>query len=353
MCYSLTLLYGVQLASSLAILKPPRFPSSFKELEEVSEQIISLQAIFYKYKFQSRLATSLNETNTWSGEGGIGAHFSVRQRESRANLINKINKGYCDDSNILFNRSTQISPYQCENTSYLQKWEVPVTFVDYGHFHLLERYVFQEPSKYWVSSTTTLPYLRDTYPMLISKNYFAKLALPIASLWVASGLQTVWAKVEEEILAIQMNSGNMIILDSNKRSESTTVVGFTPLALRIHKDVLAQFAIFLGIVLLTLLAEWLSAHGIICVIQKKRTKSNQLREMNTKQTGTHGTNFSKQLKPEKKFALASYNKFIKLDKHVMKQHEYQRSMMMKAENQLSLYDDDINDNVLVRRRCSI
>lgn len=188
LCYSLTVLYGGELASSLAVLKAPIIPTCLEELLDLGTNIISLGTIETESGSQSKLVDSLQSQNfKWSN--------SSEQLGRQARAIHEANFGYCDQEMRVFNRRNAESPFLCKDKPYFTNPKKPITFVDNKTRFILERYVFQDSSKYWVSSMSQIPKLQDQFPLVLSRNYFAKLVLPFASFWAASGLENVWEEV--------------------------------------------------------------------------------------------------------------------------------------------------------------
>lgn len=208
----------------------------------------------------------------WSVTNSDSAHEDRKQIERRAKIINEINYEYCDRELLVFNRSNENFPLLCKDKPYVANSETPATFLDFGYMSLLERYVFDESNEYWVSSTTTIPDFRETIPLILSRNYYAKLVLPIASLWAASGLHIIWNKVQEQVYAVAWNSERQILLYTDKGSESSRVIQFTSLALYTQIAVITLYGIFLCVALPAFIAEWLSGSSIIfCVLANKKS----------------------------------------------------------------------------------
>lgn len=274
LCFSLTVLYGGEMASSLAVLKPPRYPETFDELYDLRTQIISLGGSRnVDGSYQSMLAESISQLITRDADQPeTHATRTIKKSERRAKLINEINHGFCDNGMEIFNRSNEKAPFVCTDKPYAPSFEKPVTFVDYGRMQLMERHVFQETRYFWVSSTTTFPDLRETFALFVSRNYFAKLVLPIASASVAAGLDIVWKKVHDLTIAVKQFSKSPIRFDLDRDSESTRVVEFSALRIRTHTALVTLFLMLLSVSLLAFLGEWGSSLRIVVICPNNITK---------------------------------------------------------------------------------
>lgn len=77
-------------------------------------------------------------------------------------------------------------PFTCGNVYVTYK--KPITFL--GTTDEIDRIqmVFESSRKYWVSSRTKLTMFTETTPVMMVRNFFAKLVEPIISEWWTHGL---------------------------------------------------------------------------------------------------------------------------------------------------------------------
>lgn len=275
--YSVTVLYGGGLASSLAVLKPPSYPTSLNDLGNVHSQLISISLILSnsdKDKFISRYANRLSNQIGHLDESKNSKH-RVGQIERLAQLVGELQKGFCLPKMRVYNRSNAEYPFLCLDKPYITKHETPITLIDYGRSYLLQRFAFQDSSTYMLSPSFRMQDQQESMSLLLRKNYFAKLVLPIASSWMESGHMALTKGIITHMST--WLTQNPKLPYSFKDSEPSEVVQFTPWKLGSHKSVLVLTTFFLCIAIVVFLSERVSeSNFIFCVSRKDLTQQQRM-----------------------------------------------------------------------------
>lgn len=143
LCFSLTLLYGGDLASCLSVLSPPQYP---KDIDDFG--IMGIRNVD---------ALSLGG---WSGGYSPLAevlYFKKRESRNAANfmrLAHKIERKTCDLREITLSHKNKRAPYRCGLKIMTRRINVPVTFVDIQWLSVSAKTAFEASDLYWVSRTT-------------------------------------------------------------------------------------------------------------------------------------------------------------------------------------------------------
>lgn len=189
-CYSITVLYGGELATSLSVLLPPPYPKHINELGVYNAQHLSVSPVAKNDRARSSFAEALEEK---LGMIGIG---NLEKSERFVKVANEIEKSFCGREDIL-SRDGKKTPYCCSTKPKSLRTDVPVTFVDHGYYTDSVRVAFESSPSFWVSSTSHGSDMNERFPMILRKNYFAKLVMPVISMWMASGLESYMVKLRD------------------------------------------------------------------------------------------------------------------------------------------------------------
>lgn len=256
-CFSLSILYGGELASSLSTFSSPVVPTTLGELVATERQIISVSSVHWGRECRSQLEFKLNdELKVWNQTSNVNAWKNKSEKINISiGLINELNKSFCGCGNSVFSRKHDNIPFNCKTSQNILRLDVPVTFVDKEWYSLAARSAFKSSESYWISSTSYVPDLRETSSIVLKKNYFAKLVMPMMSSWATAGLNGDFrlSELKEQLDGEFENETNVYY--DHSRSGSANVFQFSPTEMSSLTTVIHLVGGFIAIALCVVLVE--------------------------------------------------------------------------------------------------
>lgn len=230
--YSLTVLYGGEMASYLSVLSPPRYPTSIMDLAVMRVQVVSLGTFTYKGGYRSTFSAKLrNQWSIWMKKRRRGTG-SIRYRiHFNLGVEMKLNQTFCSPFDYVFNLSNIHKPYSCRTNPSDIDYNEPITFVDSDMHHVAAKTAFSNMPSFWVSSPAPVHDLTQNLIIAVRKTYFAKLVVPVMSIWVSSGLYDFWdlRPLSQQIMSQSFQGDKNIPIESC--SKSSMVNEFSPVKL--------------------------------------------------------------------------------------------------------------------------
>lgn len=184
-CYSLTVLYGGEIASSMSVLLTPFYPVSIKQLITTANQPWSVTTDYPNGNLRSYLGAELLHMST-----------IVQDNQEKSRLFqaaNSLNRHFCPQMNINLNFDIPNRPLSCSADYNMNlDWSQPVTLIMLNNEFPPFQRLFEILSQYWVSPLVTLTQHEKTYPYFILNNYFGRLVMPTIRAWWVSGIRVYW-----------------------------------------------------------------------------------------------------------------------------------------------------------------
>lgn len=189
LCWSLTLLYGGEIATSLTALNSPYYPLT---LDEVASNVITLDGlrrfeVWFSYT-ADHIKLLANEIKL-SPQTNYSRNYKTRILKLNATVAKTLQKNYCRDFNAIFTRLPSEYPFACMSANISINWNSPITFVGFEEQINDVQAAFSTNKNYWVSPKSMLPLFLMPRYVITMRNYFAKLADPIISSWWTFGLE--------------------------------------------------------------------------------------------------------------------------------------------------------------------
>lgn len=191
LCYSMTCLYGGEFASSMSVMEAPVYPRS---LSQLGTNIVNLDATFYNNKRISYLAFELEkriEIGSDSDNSFVPGYIQDILTLN-PNLVEKLYSCVCLKYSLsVLNRTHPIVCKPEANFSFNE----PLTML--GSTRQIDgaQMALESSRKYWVSLRAKLTMFAETSPVILGKNFFAKLAEPIINAWWTYGLSNKYSRL--------------------------------------------------------------------------------------------------------------------------------------------------------------
>lgn len=185
LCFSLTIYYGGELASSLTVYTPPEYPQTIFDLCRMKPEIFSQSNYRQDQVEDSQVAFDLEN------------YINVRAMRMRNNsyqaaclpqVSQKIRRTFCPKSLQKIIVLDVRSPWFCENANANPSYQSNVAFIDYNNKVNQKQLLFEAAPSVWWTHSVLLPEFQHVYPYICKGNYFAKLFDFVVSGFAAGGI---------------------------------------------------------------------------------------------------------------------------------------------------------------------
>lgn len=246
-CFSLTVIYGGELASYISFLKPPIYPTTIEDLGSTQAALISITTIYIDgpvplFTF-SQAVEILSTTN-------------LERRKMLTNIVFKVAKYFCAEEHVEYNLYNAEMPISCRDEEVnLLRFLPQITFIETARASVVFKSVFLASDRFWVSPTSYLNFKPQIFPMVVQRNYFGKLLLPLASFWIEGGLQQIQEKTITKSMIKFVKETNVPLLITGQSPASSLAVEFAPMKLSAIKSIVGVIYVFIGVAMASLLFE--------------------------------------------------------------------------------------------------
>lgn len=157
-CVSLTILYGGEVFSSLAVLLPPSHPTNLTELCNTNHQIMSHSTYTNRFDEYSKIAadfarsvaSSLSPTGT-----------RIPEHDCMMNVAIKVKETYCASSDQVTNPTSLRNPVICRHKRGSPSYDKPVIFIETEPRTLWLPRIYQRAPQMWWTFVETLSQFRE------------------------------------------------------------------------------------------------------------------------------------------------------------------------------------------------
>lgn len=191
--WSLTILYGGELTTALAVLKPPKFPNT---LEELSANVVALNGVGHGNVMFSFVAAELHERakRILQNPTGFQANFKTKNLNATASIADRLNRNLCLGYRTLFAAKPKKRPFKCDYQKLKITFKRPLSFLSSERQSKRIKWAFTSSNQFWVSPFTSLAMIRKTTAVVFTNNYVVKLAEPIVTSYLTHGLDKRWSR---------------------------------------------------------------------------------------------------------------------------------------------------------------
>lgn len=232
LCFSLTILYGGEVFSSIAVILPPLQPKTLMDLCLTKPQIMSRSSYTSGSKITADLQALIeviSETN--------------RGKDAETNcmiyIAKELNRTFCARPDQLLPSSTN-NPLVCKNQRGNPSYEQPVAFLEDDYYGLDVELIYRRSSRFWWTNVQPLNHIQEIMPVLTIANYLSKLLDLFMTGWASGGLT-------DHILKLQRRER---IVEYSQRSNSTMEDNsvFEPMELKVLLAIRNIFIVLIGVV---------------------------------------------------------------------------------------------------------
>lgn len=187
--FSVTVLYGGGIASSMSVLSAPPYPTNIKQLIMTKHQLFSITtdySMLWIGMSTSYLGNELQHTS-----------ILVQDRAEKNRLIRTaktLEKHFCPHYALKLGIHDSKSPVSCSSPVHGNNLDFSqsVTIVSLMYELTPFKTVFNEIPGFWVSPVSSIPQFEKIEPYYMLNNYFGRLAMPSTRAWWVSGMQSYW-----------------------------------------------------------------------------------------------------------------------------------------------------------------
>lgn len=274
LCLSHTMIYGGDLATSLSVLKPPYFPSTFSEIGHFNGRIVSVTALgTYKFSQSSSFGLRIQSVMDMIKLHGNKNSEMTSYQQSWLQLIReiktKVMNDFCESYQLTLNTSK--NPFSCLNKPSNYVGHSTVTFINIVEDSLAIYKAYEHNTKYWVSPVSQLPDYQETSFLLVQHNYFGKLIQPLLAAWWSSGFGSFRTK-ELELDTAEMQLGSSTVRTTLRSKQLQSFTEFEPMKWNHLTRIDNLFYVILAICIGVLVVEWFSFYPRVLSVSETLLK---------------------------------------------------------------------------------
>lgn len=244
LCFSLTVLYGGELASSMSTLTVPWYPATIWDLEKSQSNLMSTASVKSVYEDESTVAYLLH------------AALPYDRRKGRwSDIIDGIMTEFCVPDRARYNNSNPEAPFTCLGVWPQIQYNKPVTFIDSEFSIQAAKATYENSELFWVGSRRQLPELRFTMSLLVSRNFFSKLAIPIVRAWWAGGLEDYSIRVQDKSRLSKQNVPLQVVHAVDSSTGASVIGDFKPMQLPSLASISRIMICFVGLIVFGVMYE--------------------------------------------------------------------------------------------------
>lgn len=264
LCLSVTCLYGGDMVASLASANTPIYPTTAEELGSYGTRLATITLTrAYTGIFYPQINDGIDAYLKWAKTPEKGKNLEKLEAnvERWKNLRHQLEKTSCQPRYIRKSVSKHEPPYSCATSPNEFRYEKPMTFIDSIAGNMVLRNLFDESPRFWVSPISNINEFMQYRPIIVSRNYFGKLVVPIVdSLW--QGGLLINSLVDLRV-SLKKRLGRKSAMPASRANlHSSLAQPFVPMPLELLMSTAIVFAIMIGFSAVLLAIEVMKGIGM-------------------------------------------------------------------------------------------